>query len=87
MRSSLVEKPMLASGTEYAIDCRVFIVTDQLLYYYTTVTTSCMSANNCAVAIASWHSFHPQIESKVVTRGGGVCLRNSGVSSLSLLGN
>lgn len=68
MRSSLVEKPMFASGMEYAIDCWVFIATAQLHYYYLTITTPCMSASHCVAGIASRHSLTPQLESKVVTQ-------------------
>lgn len=66
MHSSLVEKPMLASGAEYAIDCWVFIVPAQLLYDYQTITTSYISTSHCVAAVASKNSFTPQIESKVV---------------------
>lgn len=85
MRFSLVEKPMFASGMEYAIDCWVFNVAAQLYCCYLTNTAHCMSASHCVAAVSSRHTLTPQLENKVVTQRG--CLRNSGNSSPSLRGN
>lgn len=83
MCSSVVEKPMRASGMEYDIDCWLFSPTPLPL-------TNLLQPLACQPAIVWGGScitalFHtPQIESKVVTQE---VFEKSGSSSLSLLGN
>lgn len=82
MCSSVVEKPMRASGMEYDIDCWLFSPTPLLLnnYYNLLHVSQPLCGGSCITAL-----FHtPQIESKVVTQE---VFEKSGSSSLSLLGN